>query len=452
MSHFLPGFPVVLALFSRLSGLDPTEACRWLHAGVFGFNIFLTGLLFERYTQSALISTAGACAFLFSPLILVSHSTAMSEPLFISFMLLWLIFFMDFIEVSSRSSFILSIITLMLACLTRWTGVPLVLTSVAGIFLFKKESIKTRWIHAAVLMSVSLLPLLLWMAGNAVLKGLTVNGELVFHPHDTAQYNIFNKFVFIGRDNMFFSGAQRFILTAVMLFIGIIIWGKRDKEELAKIPDRVVIFIGLLFCCWLIYYVSFALNITFIDNLNSFRNRHFLPLWITWLLLVGMFLSMLLASNKKHEFLKLVFIVLCLFVGGSNLSRTVQEAWDRYYNGVDFDSKSWENSKIIAEVKKIPLDKILYTNSSDVIYFFAQRGSWQLMPRINQATTKRDPEYPVLMARMKKDFKAHKAILVYLDTMAPEYKPSLEDITREIPLKAVVRVLDGTIYEWDDHK
>jgi len=444
--HFPPFFPFILAWCSRLSGLDPAEACRWLQAVLFGFNILLVGVLLMRYTKSVLISTGAAIAFIISAPIFFYHLSAVSESMFTFFMLLWLVFLIDFIEVSSKSSFVLCVLALMASCLTRWVGVTFVLTSMAGIFLFKKESIKTRCTHVAVLMSASLFPLLLWMVRNAVFIGKAIDrGRISFHPQGMAEYNIFNKFMFFNIHTPFFSEAEGVLLIIVMFFIGILIWSKRDKEELANVPDGVAIFIGVLFCFCLIYYAVLILTMTFIDALTT-GERLLLPLNISWILLAGLLLHILLVSNRKSGFLKFVFIVLCLFAGVGSLVEAPQRAFQMYYHAVGSDNLQGDDLRIIAEAKKIPLDKILYTNSSNVLSFFDKRDSLELIPKY-EGSTGSDSVYSIFMTRMKNDLKAHKAVLVYFDLIDfNQWAPSIEDIQKVIPLKAVVKCSNGAIY------
>lgn len=450
-THYPPFFPFVLAVCSRLSGLDIPEACRHLHAYFFGFNILLVGLLLARYTKSALISIGGACAILISAPILWNHSTALSEPMFIFFMLLWLVFFMDFIENSRKSIFILCVMVLMVACLTRWAGVTLVMTSVVGIFLLKKESVKVRCIYAAVLLSMSVLPLLLWMAKNAIFSGIAIDRGINFHPHAIAEYNILDKLKLFSNYSMFFSGVESLILMAVMFYIGMRIWNKRDQAELVKIPDGVVKLIGVLFYFCFIYYIALVLTMTFIDDLTDTSDRILLPLNIFWILLVSLFLYVLLVSNKRCKFFKLVFIVFCLFVGGDNCYRTLQWALQRYHNGVGFENIHWDYLKLIAEVKKIPADKVVYTNSSKALNFFVKRRFVQVISKARMMATRPDVVDIIFMTKMKDDLRADRAVLIYLNFMFSEGAyPSLVDIKKDIPLKVISRVSDGAIYVWDD--
>ena len=449
ITHYPPGFPFVLALCSRLSGLAPAEACRWLQAGLLGCNILLVGLLLAKYTRSVLMAIAGACVVLMSAPILLIHLSVMSEPMFIFFMLLWLVFFMDFLENSRRSSFILCVMALMAVCLTRRIGVAFVLTSLAGIFLFKKECVKTRCVYAVVLMSASLLPLWVWMLRNILFIGKAIAGaEINFHPQTLERYNIFNKFPFFSTHTAFFSGREGLILMTVMFFIGMILLHKRDKAALEGIPDGVFILIGVLFYACLSYYFTLIFTMTFIDVFTK-SDRLLLPLNVFWILLVGLFMYVILASSPKSGFLKLVFIILCVFVGMANAFETPQRVLQGYYNAGGADILPGGDLKMIAEIKKLPLDKMLYTNSSNALYFLAKRDSMEFIPKYEK--TGLDSVYGVFMAKMKDDLQTHKAVLVYFDRSdLNEWFPTLEDIQKEIPLKVVARGLYGAIYDEKD--
>lgn len=321
---------------------------------------------------------------------------------------------------------------LMAACLTRWAGISLVLTSMAGIYLFKKENFKTRFIQAAVLAGASFLPLTLWMARNALLTGRSIDREISFHPH-----------------HLFFSGMGHLILIAFMFYMGISIWSKRVKRDMAKIPEGVVILIGVLFYFCLIYLIMTLLTMIFFDAATKLGDRIFLPLDIAGILLAGLCIHILLELNKKPGTLKPVIIILCLFVGGVNGFQATQWALHRYYNGVGLDSIRWDHSTMIAEIKKIPSEKIVYSNAPAALYFFLNRDAVMLIAKVNRLTRRPDPQYPVFVSTMKDDLSLHKAFLVYFDP-DKEWVRQLKDYKSEIPLKTIVSLPDGAIYVWDD--
>jgi hypothetical protein len=238
------------------------------------------------------------------------------------------------------------------------------------------------------------------------------------------------------------------MLLMVAFFSGLMIYKKRDKKGFDGIPDGAAVFIGVLFCFGLIYYLTSILTMIFLDAMTNLTDRILLPLSISWILFSSMILYVFLASNAKDIFLKRVFIIsLVLSIGGTNFFQTLRWAFHRYRVGVGFEGIGWDHSGIIAETKKIPLDKIIYTNNPNALYVAAQRQAHELVPKMDMMSMKPNTLYSVFMMKMKNDLMAQKAVLVYCNSMCMQCGlPSIEDIQKEVPLKSTVKVTDGAIY------
>ena len=91
MNHFPPLYPLLLAGFEFL-GLNAQVGARWLGAFLFGSNILLIGLAIYRLTRSFWATTTGALIALLSPTLIEVNLWVMTEPLFISLILLACLF------------------------------------------------------------------------------------------------------------------------------------------------------------------------------------------------------------------------------------------------------------------------------------------------------------------------------------------------------------------------
>jgi len=451
-------FPFFLSCCSRLSGLDPAETVRWLHATFMACNVLCIGFLLEKYTRSLLIAIAGLLLACFSLTSLSIYSSALSEPLFIFFTLLWLIFFMDFLEDSKqRTSFILCIVMLMCACITRWAGLTLTITSITGILMLKREEIKTRLVYMAILGGIGLLPMFIWSGINRLSVGIPIDRIFVFHPPALSGYNILDELFFVNIGDLpFFVKKYVVILMSIFLVLGWMIWEKRDKDIADRIPATVVNFIRVLFLFCFIYYVGLVLTMVFFDATTKPDHRMLFPLHIFWILLTCVLLHILLMANKKSKMMKALFIMLFICIGGTNGMGIIKWALQRHAKGEDYDGMAWQNSAIIAEVKKIPLGKVLYTNNSNALYVAAKREALNIV-----FVSKNDIVFPMsnslrssFMTSMRNDLRTYHGLLVYCDRLCESCKgfPSIDELREEFPLKVVQRVSDGAIYAWDEHR
>jgi dolichyl-phosphate-mannose--protein O-mannosyl transferase len=121
ITGFPPFFSFLLAI-TNWGNSDLIETGRWLNAILFGANVFLTGFLIQRCTQSILASSIGALLFLSSENLINIHSWVMSEGLFIYLMLFLVLMLLLFIEKYNRFYLIASGIALTLLILTRYVG------------------------------------------------------------------------------------------------------------------------------------------------------------------------------------------------------------------------------------------------------------------------------------------------------------------------------------------
>src|SRR5689334_17620275 len=87
-----PLYPLLLAGISFVTRLDVLEAGWILNILTYGMNIFLSGVLFEKTLRGWPVFKYLASLFVFlSPSLLSMHSAILSEPLYLTFTLLFLL-------------------------------------------------------------------------------------------------------------------------------------------------------------------------------------------------------------------------------------------------------------------------------------------------------------------------------------------------------------------------
>jgi len=300
------------------------------------------------------------------------------------------------------------------------------------------------------LAGLSLLPMFLWMGINRLSFGVPIDRMFVFHPRPAAEYNIFKGLLFFDISRLPFVAGKAILISIIVCIIsGWVIWEKRDDDAIARIPDRLMVFIKVLFIFCFIYCAGTVLTMLFLDAKTDLNDRILLPVNIFLVLLISVFVHVLLAINKRCKFAKAsLIIMLFICIGGINCTQAIKWASQRHRMGEGYGSVAWQNSAIIAEVKKIPLGKILYSNDPSALYVAAKRESVMIMPRINVWTTLPNPLHSSFIIRMKEDLKTHKGLLVYCVNGG---SPSIEELKEEFPLKVITKVSDGAIYEWDDN-
>jgi len=172
-----PLYPMLLALVGIVTGLDPAVFAHVVNAVLFGLAICLSARLFRaglRYDNT--YGLLGVCGVLFSLPLSGVYRMAWSECLFIPLVLLYLVSAERYSDTGGRSALAVMTLATVLACLTRYIGVALVVVGTLTILLTRRTSTKTRITSAILFASLSLAPLGFWMARNFRLAG-TLSGD-----------------------------------------------------------------------------------------------------------------------------------------------------------------------------------------------------------------------------------------------------------------------------------
>ena len=121
-----------------------------------------------------------------------------TEPLFICFVLLYLIFSEIYVEKRSLTSLVLLSLSITLAALTRKIGIPLIFTGIFYILFFNHDNLSTKIRHFFLYISILILPIgasLIrnyiysdsWGGGNySPVYGITTLYEWLYHIYLTA--------------------------------------------------------------------------------------------------------------------------------------------------------------------------------------------------------------------------------------------------------------------------
>ncbi|MBF0510746.1 MAG: hypothetical protein HQL13_00285 [Candidatus Omnitrophica bacterium] len=440
--HYPPLFPIIMALIHWLGGPDPLYTARWLNAFFFGMNICLVGILLYRYTKNFWLSMIGVSWMLVRIDNLYSYSMAMTEPLFIFLTLLWLFFITDFMETKSRISFGFCSMAAGLACLTRFAGIPLVLTGALLLF-FQKDWLKSR-IWAVAFGCLSLLPLTLWGVVNFLHSGHWTDRMISFHP-----LSILGMKGYPGLINHLSTGETDLVLVLMlgMVLLGWMIFRNRDSWALKGVPNSTMRFITIIVFFIFFYFVSWGIVVGFLDSLAK-RGRYFLPVEVFELFFCLLCVHLLFSVTRSSRLLKSTFAILLMtYVIGLNLPGALAWGVVRYNEGVAFDRREWDKSAIISEVKKISADTLIYSNNFMALYFLTGRRALPLAYQKDPLSLRPNLAYNDQIKQMKEALSRQRAVLVYgLMKFKMPGMVSEEELKKEIPLKMLVKVADGQIY------
>jgi hypothetical protein len=218
-----PLYPAILGVIDFVFGVDPLLSANIVSAIFFGLALYLSGLLFFKHlTSSPLFALIGTVSLLVSiPLIAVSLM-AWSEPPFIFFVVLYLIFISMYSEKKNVKSLLFLSLSVALACLTRYIGVVLILTGIISILLIRQDNIKKNFLHAFIFAFISALPIGIWAGRNYFLSG-TLFGTRSPSLH-TLSFNVRQTFLTI-----FFWYLPNRIFNNRLIFVLLFLFGQKRQ-------------------------------------------------------------------------------------------------------------------------------------------------------------------------------------------------------------------------------
>ncbi|MBV8950568.1 MAG: hypothetical protein JOZ99_06820, partial [Actinobacteria bacterium] len=181
-THFPPLYPMMLAGFEAF-GLSAAAAARWSSTIVHTLNLVLVGLVLSRVLVRArwIGAFAAAAILLTIDAWLVTHTFAMSEALFITTVLAFLLATSRHLATGSRGALVLAASCAAAAVLTRWVGVSVGVAG-AGLILAHRGWVwRMRVARAAVIAGAAATSGLGWALYGRIAGGSSPR-LFAYHP------------------------------------------------------------------------------------------------------------------------------------------------------------------------------------------------------------------------------------------------------------------------------
>ncbi|MEJ2550198.1 MAG: glycosyltransferase family 39 protein [Anaerolineales bacterium] len=419
MTHFPPLYPLLLAGI-QTAGLSSIEAARWINDLAFGANVFMIGWFIFRISGNFFAPIVGSLLAACSPIMISWHSMAMSEPIFITFLLVGMGLLSKYFE---RKRVILLIgagVLFGLHYLTRYAGLSIIVASTLAIFLSRAFNTKQKIRSILMFLLVCITPMMVWMVRNMYLAGNFTNRRILWHPPSVSKvkhaFAIFwewivpYKFTYTVLYGIIFS----LLITAIFL---VIYYRKLGKEKCIKKVDRALknslLIILILYA--LCYSLLILATMTFFDASTPMDTRITLPLYIVFLILMPSALTILFRGRSKP----LKYILLCTLSGlllVSYIHRSVEliDVISVYPRG--YGSESKQQFADIDELRELPADTVIYTNNIEGLYFQFNLYGHRTPIGFDSVTMLNKPQYKQELTQMRELLETEKAVLVLFFT------------------------------------
>ncbi len=443
MDLWPPLYPTLLAIVDRIFEMDALQSVRIVNALVFGLIIYFTGRLFFKYlTSFPLLAILGTIYVLLSNSLFSVSVMAWSEPLFILFVILFL-FSLDTYE-EDKTSFAMTCLLAILACLTRYSGVTFIMSGIIIFWFLGTKNIKIRLKTGILFCCIAAFPLALWLIRNKIVCG-TIAGY-----RESANNTVFNNLILMGSTLIqclfpykllsTFQFQWVIVLTIIILlglFISLFLAVNLQqlKPKLGKISPVVI---------FTIFYLGFQIITSTCIDLDPIDNRFVSPVFVPSVLII-LFIIQLAVEIWQAKFIspkinRLLTVILATLLILPLHNTITNIKYLRYQGGKGYNSQIWRQSAMINYLQSHPLPTgvFIYSNDPYVLYLY------------NQIISTYTPGIKIILAELKGHWpEQSKSYLIWFNNSHQGYFHTPDELKSIVNLFPINQLSDGTIYTVD---
>jgi hypothetical protein len=443
-----PLYSALLALVAVIFHTDPLLVASGLNAILFGLIVYLGGVLtFRHLPSSPVLALIGAVSILIATPLFSISVMAWSEPLFILFALLSLIFAESYLSTQTTTWLLLLSSSVALASLTRYIGLALILWGVLLILLFCRARPRTRTAHVLLFVLVSTVPLGLWLMRNHAVSG-TLLGLRTSSVHALPE-NLSLTVKVMARwyrvPGVFLDGTPPMILAAALVCL-LAVFGLRARSSHAGTgrPRNLGPLVLLPAC-----YIGFLIIASTTATLDAIDDRLLAPAYVPLTVVAFVMMQAMAEPSRKKlaggRVKPLLLVALVVWVVYP-LRTVLPEARRLVEHGQGYSGSQWIENKTIRyllEHRTLQSECTFYTNGPEVAYIHAG-----LVTKISPVTTSRSAlQVANDIARLRGSWPGEpRACLVWFDGIERQALLTIDELRDIADLDPIAECDDGTIY------
>lgn len=446
INHWPPLYALVLAGFSKLLNLDPFLSGKYLNAILLGVTFLVFNLILNLQRTTDKIRILLNILLLFS-ISLNIYTWFLSEPLFITILLIALYFFRKWTILKKPYLLILSGLSFSFLILTRYAGIGFVGGLLIYLLISNKETILSRIKNCFILMA-SIAPITsIWFLYSNERAGDLANRSFSFHPIALENILSFGKTI-LSWILPFQSNLQLAIIGVILFGIFIYVIFKTPNlntnlRTVARLNKNHLYIFGLTIVCYLLFIV---LSISFIDAAIPMDSRIMAPIFPLLLFLISPFLAFYISKPFKITVLNFLFIIIFIL----SVNTAIVSWFTAIDEGQGITSKKFKDSETLQRLPQF-LDKEIYTNDVNYISLYFPETSQQLKPLpkwLLPGNMTEDVNKEAEILKMKEAIENNEAVLIYFNTVNWKfYQINSEDIRKIFTDRPIIEIDDGFIIE-----
>jgi len=388
--YWPPLYPLLLAGLGWVTGLDTFVVAGYLNAVLFAVNTWLWGWLFYlTFRERPLYAVLGTLAVLFSRSMLMLSANVASEPLFMTFMILFFLAAAAYLRDGNPKARLWMFVLAGLAMLQRHPGIAFF--AVGGFVVLRREG----WRGALQTLPVALAciaPAMSW----AVFRTLPLSGGLFGARRLETMLPLENMRMTLTKMMHwfvpYFRPLERLFEYAWLVVLGLILLlaiFNRKKDWLAwarSITQNDYLWPSSLFS--VVYFIMMAFTVVTADHRGLSSDRYYIVLFPSLLALSFITLEHLVFAHIKSPAKWAVFTALFAvwmvypFYGVGEYLKLAQTEGDT--SGLNFQNSRYFQElpakQIVQDLIDGDPDAVVYSNYANVVWFYYRPHPIHSMP------------------------------------------------------------------------
>jgi len=447
LTHYPPAYPLLIAALLK-AGMEVVRAATWVSGVLMGVNAALAGFLLYRVTGNALFGGVTSIVLVVSPFFLDLHTMAMSEPLFIFFVLASLGMLSEYLLSPSWGWLVGSALAATLAFMTRYVGISLVTTGILVLWVYRDAPLRRRAGEIVAFGAIILGPILIWLARNRLATGHATNRILFYHPVGIESRSLAFKtllgWLYPGLPRLPYPELKTYalifcaVIAAWAIFVAwkTITPAQRSSLSTASFCSFRFSMIWLAFAA--LYACGIAFSLYFFDASTRLDNRILSPVYIA--LLLAFFSSVSGARlPTRAAGLVLAGVLLFLYIPffAAQLSVFRQE-------GLAYTSRPWRESQVVDYLRGVSSAAVIYSNQALPLQFLSGRNVLSIPYAFDPVKGQTRPNYPGEVSKFHLQLQKPHSALVLFDADKEMTQEEIANLLRD--LKSVLVFPNATVY------
>ncbi|MHB8854676.1 MAG: ArnT family glycosyltransferase [Ignavibacteriaceae bacterium] len=442
-----PLYPLLLAAIIKIFSIDPLISAGYLNAILFGLIVYYSGLFLLNHLKSLPLIIIGTLSIMVSFVIIQISLIALSEPLFILFVLLYLNYFDNYRIKGTITSLLFFSTAAALACLTRYVGVIIILTGSISIFIWKRKTFKELFQHLIIFLLITILPTGLWILRNYLLSGTFV-GQRADSSYTLSEnllflFNVMLKWylpIQINEQQLFFI----MLIISAGIFAVIVLSNKWKKDEvrLKQIGPSLI---------FILFYSGIIVISSTTTAYDKIANRLLSPIFVPSFFIMFLILDNILEWISKYfhqRFILILFLIGIIAWMKYPVTRTIYNIEDYIGQaGWEYSSKAWRDNTVIRFLnshKQFESGYSFYSNVPEAVYILANKEVKWSPPK----TMYNSPELIKTNPDLRSIWQGkNEAYLVWFNNINRNFLFTIDELKKSSNMVKIAQLKDGEIYK-----